>query len=377
MRKGAPAFVWSRKLVTIVGIDVYAHVTFLLLIAFVAFGDLLAGRGPAVMARSLLFIAAIFTSVVLHEFGHALTARRFGIRTKEITLLPIGGVARLEGMPDEPRHQLLVALAGPTVNVGIALFLFVAIRLTEGPFGFEDIWNSGGSFLVQLMWINMSLAAFNLLPGYPMDGGRILRAILAMGMEPERSTKIAARVGQVFALMLGLVGLFMNPFLVVIALFVWLGAQSEHTASSAKIALTGLSVRHAMITEFKTISPRDPLSRAVELTVGGFQQHFPVMDGARLVGVLTHNDLLASMAGHPPNISVQYVMRTQLETASPSEGLDLVLTRMQQSESSISMVVDDERVVGLLTIENIAELLLLKKAAGRDVHLPRVVRSVP
>ena len=209
-RRRAPAFRWSWKLVTVAGIDVYVHGTFLLLIAFVAFGDLVAGQGVAAMVRGTLLVLAVFATVVLHEFGHALTARRFGVRTRDITLLPIGGVARLEKMPDEPAQQLLVALAGPAVNLAIAMLLFGLVRLLDGSVGIESVRHASGPFLTQLMWINVSLAVFNLLPGYPMDGGRILRAVLAMRMAPERATQIAARVGQGVAVIFGLVGLFVE-----------------------------------------------------------------------------------------------------------------------------------------------------------------------
>lgn len=363
--RGAPALPWSWKLVTVAGIDVYVHATFLLLIAFVALSDLVAGQGVPAMVRGTLLILAVFTTVVLHEFGHALTARRFGVRTRDITLLPIGGVARLEKMPDKPRQQLLVALAGPAVNLCIALLLFGVVRLLDGPVGVESVRHAGGPFLTQLMWINVSLAVFNLLPGYPMDGGRILRALLAMRMAPERATQTAARVGQGVAVIFGLVGLFVSPLLMVIAVFVWLGAKAEHSVSTVKVALAGLSVRHGMITDFKTVSPTDPLSRAVDLTLAGFQQDFPVMDGPRVVGILTHGDVLRGLAERGANVSVEQAMRGAIETVSPSEALDGALMRLHQGECHVLMVVENEKVVGLLTVGNIGELLALE-TAGRQ-----------
>jgi Zn-dependent protease/CBS domain-containing protein len=359
--RGAPAFRWSWKVVTVAGIDVYVHGTFLLLIAFVAFSDL-AGQGVVAMVRGTGLILAVFTMVVLHEFGHALMARRFGVRTRDITLLPIGGVARLEKMPDQPGQQLLVALAGPAVNLAIALVLFGLVLSSNVPIGFEGVRHATGPFLTQLMWINVSLAAFNLLPGYPMDGGRILRALLAMRMAPERATQTAARVGQGVAVIFGLVGLFLSPFLMVIAVIVWLGAQAEHAVSTVKVALAGLSVRHAMITDFRTVSPSDPLSRAVDLILAGFQQDFPVMDGERLVGVLTHGDVLKGLAEQGTNLPVRQAMRGDCETASPSDPLDGALGRMRQGECRVLMVVENDRVIGLLTVANIGELLALDAA---------------
>lgn len=364
--RDAPAFVWSRKVITVAGIDVYVHGTFLLLIAFVAFGDLVAGKGIAAAVRGTLLILAVFATVVLHEFGHALTARRFGIRTKDITLLPIGGIARLERMPDKPREQLLVSVAGPAVNVAIALALFGVLHLVGGPVAFESIRHVGGSILTQLMWVNVSLAVFNLLPGYPMDGGRILRALFAMRMAPERATQMAARIGQGVAVLLGIVGLFGNTFLMVVAVFVWLGARAEYSVSAVKVALAGLSVRHGMITDFKTVAPTDALSRAVELTLTGFQQDFPVMDGARLVGVLTYNDVLKGLAERGPELPVQDAMRGDFATANPAEALDGALTRMRQGECPVLMVVENQDVVGLLTVGNVGELIALEAASDRS-----------
>ncbi|MBI2571972.1 MAG: site-2 protease family protein [Candidatus Schekmanbacteria bacterium] len=374
-RRRGPALRWSWRLTTISGIDVYVHGTFLLLLAFVASSDLLAGRGSAAVMPDTLLILAVFTSVLLHELGHALTARRFGVRTHDITLLPIGGVARLDRLPDKPGQQLLVALAGPAVNMVIALLLFGLVRLLGGQVPSAGLYDTSGPFLVQLLWINVSLALFNLLPGYPMDGGRILRAILAMRMAPERATQTAARVGQGVALIFGAVGLFVNPLLMVIAVFVWLGAQAEHSASTLKIALTGLSVREGMITDFKSVSPTDPLSRAVELTLAGFQQDFPVLDEAALVGILTHADVLKGLAEHGADLSVQQAMSGELDTVSPSEALDGALTRLYQRDSRALMVVENEKLVGLVTLANIGELLALEAAGNQPGALATQARG--
>ena len=365
VQRVAPAVSWSWKLATVAGIDVYVHGTFLLLISFVAFSGLVAGQGISAMVRGTLLILAVFTTVVLHELGHALTARRFGVRTRDITLFPIGGVARLEGMPEKPVQQLLVALAGPAVNVAIALVFFGVVRLLYGPVSIEGVRHASGPFLTQLMWINVSLAAFNLLPGYPMDGGRVLRALLAMRMAPERATQLAARVGQGVAAIFGLVGLFWSPLLIVIAVFVWLGAKADHAVSTVKVALAGVTVRQGMVTDYKTLSPGDPLSRAVELTLAGFQQDFPVTEGAQLMGVLTYSDLLKGITEHGANHSVQKTMRSEPGTASPSEALGGALTRMHEGEGRSLMVVENGNLLGLLTVGNIGELLALA-AAGRQ-----------
>jgi Zn-dependent protease len=377
-RSQRPTFRWSWKLVTLAGIGVHLHVTFVLLIAFVAFSYLATGQGVTAMLRVILLILAVFTAVVMHEFGHALMARHFGIGTRDITLLPIGGVARLERMPDRPREQLLVALAGPAVNGGIALLLLGLGWLTASPLGIESFRQGGGPFLAQLMWINVSLALFNLLPGYPMDGGRVLRALLAMRMAPERATQAAARVGQATAVLFGLVGLFWSPFLVVIAVFVWLGAQVEHSVSTMNVALTGLSVRDGMVTSFETLSPTDRLGRAVELTLAGFQQDFPVMEDGRVLGLLTQAALLKGLAEQGAELTVQQAMRVEFQAATPSEPLVDATTRMHQSESRVLMVIEGDGLVGLLTPANVFELVALGAAGRQPVgKTPREARAAP
>src|SRR3989338_8779962 len=207
---------WSTRIGTFAGIDVYVHTTFLILIAWVAFAHWQTGHSAAAAMEGVAFILALFGCVVLHEFGHALTARRFGIKTRDITLLPIGGLARLERMPDDPRQELWVALAGPAVNVVIAAALFFSLRLTASLWSLSDAARVGGGVVSQLMWVNVVLVAFNLLPAFPMDGGRVLRALLARRLAYARATQIAATVGQGMAILFGVVGLFSNPMLMFI-----------------------------------------------------------------------------------------------------------------------------------------------------------------
>ncbi len=226
---------WSWRIGRIAGIGVYLHATFALLLGWVALGHVFAGQTALGVLGALLFTLSVFAVVVLHELGHALMARRFGIRTRDITLLPIGGVARLERLPDSPRQELLVALAGPAVNVALALVLFVALRVLDIP-ALAPLDAIGGSFLARLMWVNVSLAIFNLLPAFPMDGGRVLRAGLAMRLGSLQATRIAARVGKGMAVLLALAGLFLSPVLLLIAMFVWFGASRELQAAEQQAA---------------------------------------------------------------------------------------------------------------------------------------------
>jgi len=273
---------WSWRIATIAGIDVYVHTTFVALILFVLVSEWTRARALSAALPAVLFLLAIFTTVVLHEFGHALTAKRFGIRTRDITLLPIGGIARLERLPDVPRQELWVALAGPAVNVALAILTYAIVVLVNStpevpllPAGATDAGGVFGRFVT----INLWLAGFNMIPAFPMDGGRALRAILAERLDYVRATEIAAALGQGLALVFGFVGLFANPFLVFIALFVWMGASEEASSVSIRTALSGIPVSRAMITDFRALKGDDPLRLAADLVLAGSQRDFPVVGG--------------------------------------------------------------------------------------------------
>ena len=306
---------WSWKIGEFAGIGVYMHATFLLLIGWIALTNLWAGGTAASALQGVLFILLLFACVVAHEYGHALTARRYGIKTRDITLLPIGGVARLERMPDQPIQELWVALAGPAVNVVIAVLLFAWLLLSGGLAPLDTLSVTGGSLLERLMVVNISLVLFNLLPAFPMDGGRVVRALLALRLEYSRVTQIAATLGQGMALLLGLIGLFTNPLLIFTALFVWIGAAQESGMAQVKSALAGIPLRRAMITDFRSLTPEDALSRAVDLVLAGAQQDFPVVSGSRVAGILTRSDLLVALRQRGEYTLVADVMRRDFLSA--------------------------------------------------------------
>ena len=353
---------WSWRVGRIAGIDLYVHVTFVILVGWVALSHYLARRSGADALMGVAFILTLFAIVVLHELGHALTARRFGIPTRDITLLPIGGVARLERMPEDPKQELLVALAGPAVNVMLAGILFLVVDLGAGLAPYGEVVRVGGSFLDQMLWVNVSLAAFNLLPAFPMDGGRVLRALLAMRMEYVRATQVAAGIGQAMAVLFGFVGLFTNPFLVFIALFVWLGAAAEASTVQMRSALGNIPVRKAMITDFRVLAPQDPLGRAVDHVLAGFQQDFPVVEHGQVAGVLTRADLLSALARRGQEARVGDVMQRDIETADPREMLEGVLSRLHRRGCHTVPVVHNGQLVGLVTTDNLGELLMVEEA---------------
>lgn len=355
---------WSWKLGRLFGIDVYMHATFILLLGWVALSTYLRERNAHAMVVGVLFMSAVFGTVLLHELGHALTARRFGIRTRDITLLPIGGLARLERMPEKPGQELLVALAGPAVNVAIALGLFVVLSTSgQAIVPAESSFSGAGPFAMRLFWVNVSLAIFNLIPAFPMDGGRALRAILALGGDYVRATQIAAKLGQGIALLFGVLGLLFNPILAFIALFVWIGAAGEAAGVEAKASLHGLPTYSAMETQFRTLSAGDTLASAADCLLGGSQVDFPVLDErGTVIGILTRDALVAGLAESGPEATVDSIMNRMFAVADPAEMLDVSLARLDGSGCRSMPVVANGRVVGIVTAENVGELLMIRGA---------------
>lgn len=400
----------SLRLGSLLGVPVFIHWTFLILIAWLMAGPLMSGT-PDAMAQGLRtagFIAAIFGCIVLHEMGHALAARRYGIATRDITLLPIGGVASLERMPEKPAQELVVALAGPAVNVMIAAIIIPAVLASEGAAAFTDAGSSAGGagavalhrthFLAALGATNVFLVVFNMIPALPMDGGRVLRAILAMATDRVKATAIAAAVGQVLAVGFVLFGLFTgHVFLMLIGVFVFLGAGAEAQAEKVKSALDELPVRAAMMTRFRTLRASQTLRHAAEELLAGSQQDFPVLaddaraddDAASLVGVLTRTDLVRSMAAGKMDAPLSTIMREACATVGENDDLRSALERARASgqregtpgQSSaeclvIAVVRPDPRdpasprIVGLITPDNLTELVMLRAATRTSVAKP-------
>src|SRR3989454_4009823 len=359
---------WSWKLATVAGIGLYVHATFFLLIAWVGVTYWLAG-GSAAALSGIAFILPLFACVVLHELGHALTARRYGMRARNIPLWPMGGVPGLERTPDEPGQEVGVSLAGPAVNVVIAAALYAWLLLSQTLRPFSALTMAGGPFLERLLLVNVSLAVFNLLPAFPMDGGRVLRALLAMRMDYVRATQVAAHVGQAMALGFGLLGLFTNPFLVFIALFVWIGAAQEASMVQMRTGLSGIPVSRAMLTDFHSVAPDDTAQRVLDLILAGSQQDFPVVDGGqqgRLAGVLLRSDVLKALAQRQSDWRVRGIMRRGVEGVDAADQLDTALARPPACKRHTLPGAGRRGLVGLLTMENVGEFLLIQSALGRS-----------
>jgi Zn-dependent protease len=362
---------WQWKLGTFAGIDVFVHATFLLLIGWIGYSYWLEYGTIAKVVEGILFILALFLCVVLHEYGHALTARRYGIKTRDITLYPIGGVARLERLPDKPIEELWVALMGPAVNVVIAALLFVYLSLTGGLAQLSDLTVASGSFLMRLMLVNVSLVLFNLLPAFPMDGGRVLRALLAMRMDYVRATQVAANIGQGMAFLFGLAGLFGNTFLLFIAFFVWIGASQEASMVQMRNSISGIPVTHAMQTRFESLSPTDPLKRVVDLILAGSQQDFPVVEDGQFIGVLTRDDFIKALSQHGQNTPVGEVIRRNVPSVDSHDMVETALMRLQESGEKTLPVMHGGRFVGLVTAENVTEFLMIRSALNTASRVPQ------
>ena len=354
---------WTLRLGTLAGIRVEVHVTFLLLLVFLA---LFMSSSPKDALRIVLYMLMLFGCVILHEFGHALMARRFGIATREIVLLPIGGVARLERMPDKPVQEILVALAGPGVNV-VLMTLFGALMLGTGATPHLALAELGTTSTLEfLLTVNFVMLAFNLIPAFPMDGGRVLRGVLALFLPFTRATRIAVTIGQGFALVFAVYGVFsQNVVLVLIAMFVFVTAGEERALVQTRSSLAGKPASAAMVTTFVSLETRHEIAHAVDLLLAGEQQDFPVLEGGQFLGMLSRADLLVGLRREGADAPIGRLVRTDVEPVELSMPLEAALVRMRASRLNALPVMARGRLVGLLTIENIGELLLVQEARQR------------
>ena len=360
---------WSITLFTVAGTTLRLHLTFFLLLAWVAavYG---AQGGIEAAVFGMLFVVLVFGCVVLHEFGHIAAARRYGIRTPDITLLPIGGVARLERMPERPSREIAVALAGPLVNVVIAAVLF---GLLGARFDFNDmaqIEAAQMSLMGRLAAINVLLVVFNMIPAFPTDGGRVLRALLAYRMDRVRATKVAAFTGQVFAGLFVVIGLMGNPFLALIGVFIFLAGGAESRDVSQRAAAKGLHVRDAMILRFESLGPQSVAEDASRLLLLTTQQEFPVLDGnGTLRGMVTRERLISAIAEHGPQTPVTRFMESDVPTADPDDPLVGIIDPLRESPSRTIAVTDGAgRFAGYVSRENLAELFMVTEARALAAH---------
>ena len=351
---------WSLTIGSVAGTAVRLHFTFVLFLAWIGVTQYLA-HGPAAAVDTLVFMVLLFFCVVLHEFGHIFMARRFGVKTPEVILSPIGGMANMERIPEDPRQELQVAIAGPLVNVVIAALLVVGFGIDAGQLGAIDF--DTASLAVRLAFVNVMLVVFNLVPAFPMDGGRVLRALLAMTMEPLKATRLAARIGQGFAFLFVLLGLFYNPILMLVGIFIYFAAAAEEQTAAFASFARGLAVRDAMEATPATLPGSAALSEAVDALLANAQHEFPVVDeDNRVVGLLDRDSLLAGLRDAGPDARVRDRMRDSAPFG-PHEPLARAYERLRSSgRKSEAVTGPDGRVIGLLTVENISEMMMIETA---------------
>lgn len=363
---------WSFNIGSIAGTAIRIHVTFVLFLAWI-FGASYASGGADAAWSATAFLVLLFACVLAHEFGHIFTARAFGVKTPDVTLLPIGGVARLESIPEKPREEFLIAVAGPLVNVVIALVLlaFTGANLKYGAVANMD--DTKISLIDRLAAVNLFLALFNMIPAFPMDGGRVLRALLATRLGFVRATEIAAAIGQGTAFLLGFIGLFYNPILIFIAIFVYLAASSEANMVALRAVSRGVPVSAATMTQIASLSPDAHIDEAVQTLLRTSQNEFPVVDdGRKPIGLLGRSDIIRALKTLGPDARVRDAMNTTLPTIDKRRPLEDALALLQnKSAAAVAVIESDGQLLGLITAETLGELMMVREA------MPEGMRTGP
>ena len=354
---------WSLRIGSLGGTAILIHVTFLLFLIWL--GAIYYRQGGVGAAwQGTIFIILLFLCVLLHELGHVFAARYYGVQTRDVTLWPFGGISSMERMPEKPSQELIVALAGPAVNVVIAAGLLLWLGPRLNPESLTQIQDPAVSLAAKLAGANIILVLFNMIPAFPMDGGRVLRALLAMRMGNARATELAATIGQGFAVVFGVVGIFYNPMLIIIALFIFLAASGEASQAQLRAVAQGTLVSDAMITEFQTLATNATVNDAAEALIRTTQTEFPIVDGSgRLRGVLTRDVMIKALKERGPETPVLEVMREDVPTVPARARLDTALrSLMQKGRPVVGVTAADGRLIGLLTLENLGEMMMIQSA---------------
>jgi Zn-dependent protease len=369
-RAYASAVSWSLRLGSVSGIAIRVHFTFALLVAAVA-SHLGEKAGPRGALFGVLLVSSLFACVVLHELGHALVAQRFGVAVREIVLLPIGGVARLISEPKQPLHELLIAVAGPLVNVVLALAAFAALGGVVPALDSEALLArtmaapSAQSVLVLLLYSNVTLALFNMLPALPMDGGRVLRALLSFVFGQVRATNIAAGLAQLLAVGLAVYAFQYNPLLLFIALLVFMGAGQERATTRSNVLLAELRAGEVCDPHAVTFAPGDSVGLAIDQTLRSAQAHFLVSHGNQPIGTLSRDDLIA-LAGrvglHAPLASIT---RREAPRVPPEMPLSDVRRMLQENGGAPVIVRGEDHVLGVLGLEDVSRIASLTDSLAR------------
>ena len=346
------------------GIQVSVHWTFSLLIVWIVVISINRGLATDQILMHILFIFALFACVVLHEFGHSLVAIRFGGKVESITLLPIGGMANMSKMPEKPREEFLVSAAGPAVNVVIAALLWLYIAFAH-PVGIEEMEFETitlNNFPIMLLAANLFIVAFNLIPAFPMDGGRLFRSALSIKMSRLKATQIAKDIGQVFAVIFIVAGLFINPFLIIIGFFVLLGAKGEHEMIKYQDILKNYTVEDVLKKDYAGLGAEDTLGKAAEELVHISDRGFVITSDGSYAGILTRNDLVKGLSTHGRDGQVKEVMSKDLESVDAELPLFEAYINLRKSRLEIVPVMKNDEFAGILDLENVNDFLLIQKA---------------
>jgi len=365
---------WSLKLGKIFGVEFRIHVTFLLLLFFIYVSGL-SQKGPAYAIRAVLFILAVFACVLIHELGHSLIARRFGKEAKSITLLPIGGIATMEEMPEKPSQEIAMSIVGPFINLAIAGILYLFVGRWTGISAPNLYPDSTQAFFAGLIGVNIMLAIFNLIPAFPMDGGRVLRGIFAMKMDYGRATSMAVSIGQGVSMLFIFYGIFFNFWLALIGLFLYMGAGSEKRHVMLRSVLHQVPASEAMATDFRTLRPDESLSRALEHVYHGCQEDFPVVgDKGGIQGILTRMGVLAAIHEKGTALAVSEVMDRNFLSVDPHTSLDEVYRQLLSGQKTAAAVLDRGRLKGMLCLGGISRYFMIQNALkgwqAKDLTMP-------
>ncbi len=359
---------WSLTLGRVAGIQLEVHVTFAVLLGWVVVTTVQNGDGWGAALKAVLLLVAVFFTILLHELGHALTARHFGIRTLDIQLTPMGGMSHLERVPEKPQQELYISLAGPIVSLLIALMLWRFISFTHRPFDFDSLLDPAAHPLAALMYVNLALGLYNLLPIFPMDGGRALRAALAFRRSYPDATRIATRFAQVGSIALAIVPGRFNLVFVLTAVWVWMSARKELRDVRERHTVRPFSIRDVMVPEPLTLSTDDTLKKAAAAFTSTFQSEFPVMQGDSVAGVLGFTELLQGLEKHGEDAAVREAMRRDPEGIEVGAKIEDALARLNEQDDetdTVLMVLERDRLVGLLPMSNLKELIKVEKALHR------------
>lgn len=359
------------KLGKVAGIGLFIHWTFSLLIAFIIFINYRTGYNAIQIVWSVVFILSVFVTVVLHELGHALAAKKYGIITKDITLLPIGGLARLERLPEKPSEELIVAFAGPMVNIALALITGLFITLPENPELLAQQLSGGinaSNFFLNFFIVNIALAVFNLIPAFPMDGGRVLRALLSFRFKRHVATRIAARIGQFLAMGFILLGFFSNPFLIFIGLFVIMGAQMETEYTESKYILKGYKVRDVLMKQYQTIDANEPIKTAVALLLDSQSKIFLITENNEPVGTLNRDQMIMALSKKGENAPIHSVMNKNLIFLDVETLLEDIFELVYSNKSNLMLVMENNQLIGTLDTENLLEFLLIREVKSNKTY---------